>query len=161
VPFWSKIAESHAVCGTSGCGQPLKTQIVGEDTYDSLTEITTSALSYTQCAKALINQYIHMHKYTFTHIYTHGRPTRPTTSALPYTQCANVLINQYMHMYAYPYAHTWQTDKGDDLCAVVHAVRKRTDQSTYAHACIHVRAYMAGRQSQRPPRCRTCSAQKH
>jgi hypothetical protein len=31
VPFWSKIAESYAVCGTSGCTQPLKTQIVGEE----------------------------------------------------------------------------------------------------------------------------------
>jgi hypothetical protein len=31
VPFWSKIAESYAVRGTSGCAQPLKTQIVGEE----------------------------------------------------------------------------------------------------------------------------------
>jgi hypothetical protein len=31
VPFWSKIAESYAVCGTSGCARPLQTQNVGEE----------------------------------------------------------------------------------------------------------------------------------
>ncbi len=66
VPFWSKIAESYAVCGTSGCSTTEDSDL-GEDTY------TGTRLMHT-CIHAYIHAYIHVRLcdgFTFTALWNH------------------------------------------------------------------------------------------